>query len=91
MREDECCDIGEQAECQPFQHRHVALVVEKYLRHDRGDAIKQYVDDAVPADQKLGGIGHGGEIGRDVDGVGDEQQRHHHVEQPWRIMPAHIA
>ena len=56
-------DIGEQAERQPFQHRHVALVIEEDLRHDRGHAEQQHVDDAVAADQQFGGVRHGAEIG----------------------------
>ena len=84
-------DIGEQAERQPFQHRDVAFVIEKYLRRHRRHAEQQHIDDAVAADQQFAGVRHGAEVGGDVDGVGDEQQRHHHVEQPRRIMPAHIA
>ena len=45
----------------------------------------------MAADQQLAGVRHGAEVGGDVDGVGDEQQRHHHMEQPRRIMPARIA
>ena len=34
---------------------------------------------------------HGGEIGADVDGVGDEQQRHEACHGPGRKDPAHVG
>ncbi len=87
----ECPYIGEQAQRQPFQHRHIALVVEENLRGDRDHAERNDIKHAVPADQKLGGVRHRAEIRRDIDGVGDEQQRDHHVQQQRRIMPANVA
>ena len=61
------------------------------MRRDRHHAKEHDIDDAVAADQQLGRVRHGAEIGGDVDGVGDEQQRHHDVEQRGRIVPADIA
>ena len=91
MGDRERADIGEQAQRQPFQHRDIAAVVEEDLRRDRGHAEQQHVDDAGSADQQLGGVRHRAEIGGDVDGVGDEQQRDDDIQQRRRIMPADIA
>jgi len=91
MGEGQCADIGKQGQRQPFQHRHIAAVVEEDLRRDGGHAEQQHVDDAGTADQELGGVRHGAEIGGDVDGVGDEQQRDDDIQKRCRIVPADIA
>ena len=87
----ERADIGEQTQGQPLQHRDVTPVVEEDLRRDREHAEHHDVDNARAADQKLGGIGHGAEIGGDVDDIGDEQQQDDEIQQQRRIMPADIA
>ena len=91
MCKGQCGDVGEQAERQPFQHRYVAFVVHEDLRDHRRHAKEQDVEDGMSTNQKPGGVRHGGEVGCDIDGVGDGQHRHDGGQQPGRIMPAHIA
>ena len=40
---------------------------------------------------QLGRFAHGGQVGADIDGVGDEQQRHQARHQPARHHLAHVA
>jgi hypothetical protein len=40
---------------------------------------------------QAGGLAHGGNVGRDVDGVGGQQQRDDAVQQPGRAVAPHIG
>jgi len=53
MRDRECGDIGEQAQCQPLQDGDIARVIKKDLRHDRGDAEQQHIGKAGPPNSSL--------------------------------------
>jgi hypothetical protein len=81
-------DIGEQAERQPLQHVHIALVAHEDLHHDRAEPEHDHVEKAGAANQELGGVPHGGEVGGDIDRVGDEQKHDDDRRNPSRILPA---
>ena len=79
-------DIGKQREGQPFQEADIAVVGNEHDRQQREDREAGRIKVGVArADHQPGGRPHGGEVGAEIDGVGDEQQQdqdgHHAVRE----------
>ena len=91
MGKDKRRDIGEQAERQPFQDRDVALVVEKDLRHDRYHAEEHDVDDACPPISNLAASAMAPRSAPILMVLAMNSSATTTIEQPRRIVPAHIA
>ena len=67
-------DIGEQAQRQPFEHVHIAVIGHEDLQQQRARREHDREGDFAPAQNQLRRGAHRGEVGADVHGVGDEQQ-----------------
>ena len=62
--------IGQQAERQPFQHMHIAMIGQENLQNERPGGKQDREQRLAPAQHQLHGGTHSGEVGADVDGVG---------------------
>jgi hypothetical protein len=81
-------DVREQGERQPLQDPHAALVRETDLGAYAERTEAEDVERMWPAGEQLHRFGHRRQVGGDVDGVGDDQQRDQRERQPPR---AHLA
>jgi len=79
-------DVGEEGERQPLQERRVPGKGNEDLQSQRHERERQDIQTRRASDQQLQGCGHRAEIRRDVDRVGDQQERDDCVEQRPRIM-----
>ena len=66
-------DIGKESQRQPFQDVGDLVVAEMHRGQGDRDAEENDEIMRINAGQHFRGIGHAGEIGADVDGVGNEQ------------------
>ena len=76
--------VGQQRERQPFQESDVAVVGDEHLQHQR----YQHEDDrhqvTIDAGDEFRDLAHGGDVGGDVERVGDQQQQHDALEHDRR-------
>jgi hypothetical protein len=66
--------IGKQGQRQPLEHMHIAVVGQQHLQQQRQQAGSGGIPVAGAACEQADGLAHGGNVGRDVDGVGHQQQ-----------------
>jgi len=83
-------DISEQGQRQPFQHAHIADIRNEHLQQHGHRAKGHYPQGMRAAGQQLHRVCHRREVSSDIDGVGHDQQRHHRIQQPWRIQPLDV-
>ena len=83
-------DIGEERQCRPAEVSGVAPVCQEDLEPGAEGAECHDIDETRAADQQAQRIGHRAEIGAEIDGVGDEQQRDQAMQQPGRVVAADI-
>lgn len=84
------CDIREQRQCGPFEQARIAVVRHEDLQQGRQRAEEDDIEFLRTVQQQIDGCAHRREVGRDVDHVRDDQQHHGGVEQPRRIVGAHV-
>ena len=75
-------DVREQRQRQPLQVADIALVGQENLQQQASDADHDRVHMRRSADDQLQRLAHRGDVGGDVDGVGDDQQRDDAVAGP---------
>jgi hypothetical protein len=84
-------DIGEQTERQPPKHARIGPVRKENLQQHRKRGDAYGVEQEWAARQQLECAAHGGEIGSDVDRVGDEDCESNRIGQPARTIGPEIA
>ena len=84
-------DIGEQRQRQPFEDGRITRKRYEDLQHQTDQREEHDVDVAAAAGDQHQCGAHRAEIGGDVDGVGNQQQRNDEVEQRPREMGADIG
>ncbi len=82
--------VGKQRQGQELEDRRIARKWNEHLQAERQDAEEHDVKMRLPADQQLQRGRHRTEVGGEIDGVGDQQQADHDMEQPRRIEIADI-
>ena len=84
-------DVGEQRQGQPLQDRRVARERNEDLQSQRYHGESDNGELRRSADEQAQRRGHRAEVDGDVDGVGQEQQADHAVQQPGRVMFADVG
>ena len=84
-------DIGQQRKGEPLQQPDIAMVGHEHDRQQGEDREGHRVQARVAAQHQLGGSPHGGEVGAEIDGVGDEQQQHQQRHDTARKDLHHVA
>ena len=69
---------------QPLQVKNIAVVGDEHLQQHGQEHEEQRHQAAIEAGDKLSDSAHGGDVGGDVEGVGDEQQQHHALQNDRR-------
>jgi hypothetical protein len=79
--------VGKQEERQPLEDGRELAIGHKHLQQHGDDAEGHRVEMVAAAHHQLQRLAHGGDVGRDVDGVGDDQQQHHaHQKGARRVL-----
>ena len=68
--------IGQQRQRQPFQEEDVAVVGHEHLQHKRREHEQRRHQVAIDAGDQLRHLAHRGDVGGDVERIGDQQQQH---------------
>ena len=76
---------------EPFQNADRALVGKPNLGRDRNCPEQDDVEDVGASGQKLGRLGHGPDVGRDVDRVGHDQKANEASRYPARTYLGHVG
>jgi len=84
-------DVGEEHSGEPLEPRGERRVRRVHGGHDHDGPEDRHPDSRGEARQHLRGVRHAGEVGGDVEDVGDEQQQAGGVQEPARIVMAHGA
>ena len=69
---------------------HVAVVGHEDLQEERTGREQDREQRFAPAQHQLSGGAHRGEVGADIDGIGDKQQEHDHADQRARQHARHV-
>jgi hypothetical protein len=83
--------VGKQEERQPFQDGRQLAVGHKHLQQHGDDTEGHRMEMVAAAHHQLQRLAHGGDVGRDVDGVGDHQQKHHAHQKGARRVLAQVG
>src|SRR5512140_3544122 len=84
-------DIRKQRKSEPFEHPDVSAIGDKHFQAYAQRADSYDVEMPWASDHQRNGVSHGGEIGSDVDGVGDEQQADQAIQHRGRIMASNVS
>ena len=85
---DECGDhVREQREREPLQRVGDLVIAQAHRRVADAETEQRFVDLRRTAAEHLRRVAHAGEIGRDVDRVGDQQRQREQRDQPaWKFL-----
>ena len=84
-------DIGEQRERHEFEHRRISPIRHEHLQQGGGRRENQRMFVIEPADHQRQRFPHRGDVGRDVERVGGDQQENQRQHQPARRELHHIG
>ena len=84
-------NIGQECQCQPLEIAHVALVRKEHLQQQAGDAEDHAVDVRGSSHDEMQRIAHRGDVGRDVDRIGDDQQADDGIEHAARELSSDVG
>ncbi len=76
MNREQDRGVGQQGEGQPLQEEDVAMIGDEHLQQQRSEHEEHRHEMAIEAGDELRDFSHGGDVGGDVEGVGDQQQQH---------------
>ena len=76
--------VGQQGERQPLQEEDVTMIGDEHLQQQRSEHEERRHEMAIEAGDELRDFPHGGDVGGDVEGIGDQQQQHDAVEHDRR-------
>ena len=71
-------DVEQQHQCEEFQQAGVAVIGQPHFQHETDRAEHQRVEDLRTADDEAQRLAHRGEIGRDIDRVGNDEKPDQH-------------
>ena len=83
--------IGQQRHCEPLEVAHVASVRQEDLQQQANGAERDRVHMRRTADDEAQGIAHCGDVGGDVDRVGDDEQSDDTVQHGPRKVLADVC
>ncbi len=72
--------VGQQRECQPLQEGDVTVIGDEHLQQQRSDHEEHRHQMTIEAGDELRDFPHGRDVGRDIEGIGDQQQQHDALE-----------
>ncbi len=76
MNREQHRGVGQQGEGQPFQEKDIAVIGNENLQKQRSEHEKRRHEMAIEPADELAHLPHGGDVGGDVQRIGDQQQQH---------------
>lgn len=85
------CHVGKQCERQPFQIGHVPSVLQQNLQPDANNTEGDHVNGLWAPQDEVARVGHGAEVGIDVEDVCGGQQSYEDLQKPVRVVLAEVS